>query len=119
MFVSCHLWEDGRGAPLTAVFKQAALKLIACYTCSWATQDSGRVKWLQSVSVFQLHSLRCFPHLSQVRSQLPRHNLVARGTASLHGTNTTQIYLPGIPEYRKVSIKMTLPGNPRLQVSHS
>lgn len=43
-FVSCHLWEEGRGAPFTPVYKHAASKSIASYTCSWSIQDSGRVK---------------------------------------------------------------------------
>lgn len=43
-FILCHLWEEGRGAPFTAVYKQAALKSMASYTWFWATQDWGRLK---------------------------------------------------------------------------
>lgn len=47
------------------------------------------------------------------------HNFVARGIASVQDRNATQIYLLGNLYYQQGSIKRTLPGDIRLQVSNS
>lgn len=77
----------------------------------------GRVKMASECFCLLLCSPRCFLSCPQSEANCRGITSQQEGLSLCKGTNTTQIYLPGILEYQQGSIKITLPGDPRLQVS--